>query len=171
MIYRSPFSGRNTDNIQVTSWLSSFSEFATLSLFGAPPGLCIWRSRIRLTAGKTSESQYDIAWYYCQYLSLRVRLSLIQENETFRDIVISLAATYGAFLTENSVYITNALLSGLYFISSFMHFEPWHMFTSFAQYMFYLPSCTFKITASLLSYLTCVHRRQHPHDVRNVQFA
>ncbi|KAG8773660.1 Chitin synthase, class 2, partial [Ceratobasidium sp. 428] len=36
------------------------------------------------------------------------------ENRTFRDIVISLAATYG-----------------LYFIGSFMHFEPWHMFTSF----------------------------------------
>ncbi|KAG8890885.1 Chitin synthase, class 2 [Tulasnella sp. 332] len=29
---------------------------------------------------------------------------------------------------------------GLYFISSFMHFEPWHMFTSFLQYMFLLPS-------------------------------
>jgi len=45
------------------------------------------------------------------------------ENRTFRDIVISLAATYG-----------------LYFIGSFMHFEPWHMFTSFIQYMFFLPS-------------------------------
>jgi chitin synthase len=30
---------------------------------------------------------------------------------------------------------------GLYFISSFMHMEPWHMFTSFIQYMFFLPSC------------------------------
>lgn len=53
--------------------------------------------------------------------------SLIETNETFRDIVISLAATYG-----------------LYFISSFIHFEPWHMFTSFMQYMFFLPSCTFQ---------------------------
>jgi chitin synthase len=48
---------------------------------------------------------------------------LIETNRTFRDIVISLAATYG-----------------LYFIGSFMHFEPWHMFTSFLQYMFLLPS-------------------------------
>jgi chitin synthase len=48
---------------------------------------------------------------------------LLRTNNTFRDIVISLAATYG-----------------LYFISSFMHFEPWHMFTSFIQYMFLLPS-------------------------------
>ncbi|KAG8683909.1 Chitin synthase, class 2, partial [Ceratobasidium sp. 423] len=36
------------------------------------------------------------------------------QNRTFRDIVISLAATYG-----------------LYFFASFMHAEPWHMFTSF----------------------------------------
>ncbi|KAI0720104.1 chitin synthase [Cerioporus squamosus] len=48
---------------------------------------------------------------------------LVETNATFRDIVISLAATYG-----------------LYFIGSFMHFEPWHMFTSFIQYMFWLPS-------------------------------
>ncbi|KAH9837347.1 chitin synthase [Rhodofomes roseus] len=48
---------------------------------------------------------------------------LIQNNAAFRDIVVSLAATYG-----------------LYFIGSFMHFEPWHMFTSFIQYMFLLPS-------------------------------
>lgn len=50
--------------------------------------------------------------------------SLIASNQAFREIVISLAATYG-----------------LYFFASFMHFEPWHMFTSFIQYMFLLPSC------------------------------
>ncbi|KAF8140633.1 glycosyltransferase family 2 protein [Boletus edulis] len=49
--------------------------------------------------------------------------NLVATNQAFREIVISLAATYG-----------------LYFISSFMHLEPWHMFTSFIQYMFLLPS-------------------------------
>ncbi|KAL6304892.1 chitin synthase 2 [Sparassis latifolia] len=49
--------------------------------------------------------------------------NLVKTNAPFRDIVISLAATYG-----------------LYFIGSFMHLEPWHMFTSFLQYMFLLPS-------------------------------
>ncbi|KAF9029992.1 chitin synthase [Hymenopellis radicata] len=48
---------------------------------------------------------------------------LLKDTPALQDIVISLAATYG-----------------LYFISSFMHFEPWHMFTSFLQYMFFLPS-------------------------------
>jgi len=49
--------------------------------------------------------------------------SLVRNNKTIQDITIALLATYG-----------------LYFISSFMHLEPWHMFTSFAQYMFLLPS-------------------------------
>ncbi|KAI8990609.1 chitin synthase 2 [Trametes punicea] len=48
---------------------------------------------------------------------------LVATNATFRDIVISLAATYG-----------------LYFFGSVIHLEPWHMFTSFIQYMFFLPS-------------------------------
>jgi len=48
---------------------------------------------------------------------------LVETNKTFREIVISLAATYGLYLT-----------------ASFMHFEPWHMFTSFLQYLFLLPS-------------------------------
>ncbi|KAI0360959.1 chitin synthase 2 [Trametes cingulata] len=48
---------------------------------------------------------------------------LVETNATFRDIVISLAATYG-----------------LYFFGSIIHLEPWHMFTSFIQYMFFLPS-------------------------------
>jgi chitin synthase len=65
--------------------------------------------------------------------------SLVKNNSEFRDIVLALAATYG-----------------LCFFSSFLHFEPWHMFTSFirepfhvflfnanhyfAEYMFLLPS-------------------------------
>ncbi|CAL1694392.1 unnamed protein product [Somion occarium] len=48
---------------------------------------------------------------------------LISTNKTFRDIVISVAGTYG-----------------LYLIGSLLHLEPWHMFTSFIQYMFLLPS-------------------------------
>jgi hypothetical protein len=56
-------------------------------------------------------------------VDLMCSIRLIKTNRTLQDIVIALLATYG-----------------LYFISSFMHFEPWHMFTSFIQYMFLLPS-------------------------------
>jgi chitin synthase len=47
----------------------------------------------------------------------------------FRDIVISLAATYV-----------------LWFVASILHFEPWHMITSFVQYLFLTPTygeCSF----------------------------
>jgi chitin synthase len=42
---------------------------------------------------------------------------------TFRDMVISLGATYG-----------------MYLVSSLLYFEPWHMLTSMTQYLFLLPS-------------------------------
>ncbi|KAG1857559.1 glycosyltransferase family 2 protein [Suillus tomentosus] len=64
---------------------------------------------------------------------------LVATNQALREIVISLAATYG-----------------LYFFSSFMHLEPWHMFTSFIQYMFLLPSC---------EYLCLMYAMCNLHDV------
>jgi len=48
---------------------------------------------------------------------------LFKESRVLQEMVVALLATYG-----------------MYFIASFMHFEPWHMFTSFIQYMFLLPS-------------------------------
>jgi len=48
---------------------------------------------------------------------------LVEKNQTFQQILVAVLATYG-----------------LYFIGSFMHLEPWHMFTSFIQYLFLLPS-------------------------------
>jgi len=50
-------------------------------------------------------------------------IKTLLDESAFRDIVISLAATYG-----------------LYILSSLIHAEPWHMITSFVQYMCILPS-------------------------------
>ncbi|KAF9103772.1 Chitin synthase, class 1 [Mortierella sp. AM989] len=49
--------------------------------------------------------------------------SLYFKDAMFINTVISLASTYG-----------------LYFIASFLFLEPWHMFHSFLQYLFMLPS-------------------------------
>ncbi|RUS20660.1 chitin synthase-domain-containing protein [Endogone sp. FLAS-F59071] len=46
-------------------------------------------------------------------------------NGPFRDIIISFASTYI-----------------MYFIASFLFFDPWHMFTSFIPYLFMMPSYT-----------------------------
>lgn len=50
-------------------------------------------------------------------------VTLFETSPAFRDIIISLGSTYV-----------------LYFFSSFIYGEPFHMFTSFAQYMLLLPS-------------------------------
>ncbi|OZJ02826.1 Chitin synthase 1 [Bifiguratus adelaidae] len=53
------------------------------------------------------------------------RVITLLGQSTFRDIIISLASTYV-----------------MYFVASFMFFDPWHMFTSFIQYLFLTPSYT-----------------------------
>lgn len=53
----------------------------------------------------------------------KLTVSLVFGNELFRDLVVSLMSTYA-----------------LYFVSSFLFFEPWHMFTSFLQYLLISPS-------------------------------
>ncbi len=57
------------------------------------------------------------------------------------------------FTMGNNVF-TNVIVStvstfGLYFFMSFLYLDPWHMFTSLAQYMILLPSyiCTLQIYA------------------------
>jgi len=47
----------------------------------------------------------------------------IVKNAAFRDIILSLLSTYG-----------------LYIVMSVLYFDPWHMITSFLQYLFMMPS-------------------------------
>lgn len=49
--------------------------------------------------------------------------SLLLSQSGFRNVVISLLATYG-----------------LYIIASILYLDPWHMITSFLQYLFLLPT-------------------------------
>lgn len=100
----------------------SFSVSATLSHYGVPHTPSTWLYHILPQAGETFLSKTAL-YLHLRAMAEPVPSSLITTNHAFRDIVISLAGTYG-----------------LYFIGSLMHFEPWHMFTSFLQYMFLLPS-------------------------------
>ncbi|KAG0344782.1 Chitin synthase, class 2 [Podila minutissima] len=50
-------------------------------------------------------------------------IGLLKVQGPFRDTVISLLSTYG-----------------LYIVSSLMHFEPWHMITSFIPYLLLMPA-------------------------------
>lgn len=46
----------------------------------------------------------------------------LMQDETFRGVILSLASTYGLYLAGSIIY-----------------FEPWHMFTSFIQYLGMMP--------------------------------
>jgi chitin synthase len=48
--------------------------------------------------------------------------SAILQNNSFRNIILSVVSTYG-----------------IYFAASFLFFEPWHMFSSLAQYLLLCP--------------------------------
>ncbi|QRV83038.1 chitin synthase [Ceratobasidium sp. AG-Ba] len=95
---------------------SKFTYGASVVLFGLCNVITLW------CAG------FTVYLAVPHSLSEWANFEKLLDNRTFRDIVISLAATYG-----------------LYFVGSFMHAEPWHMFTSFIQYMFFLPSFCFVI--------------------------
>jgi chitin synthase len=58
--------------------------------------------------------------------------SISMGNNVFTNLIVSTASTVG-----------------LYFFMSFLYLDPWHMFTSFLQYMILLPSyiCTLQIYA------------------------
>lgn len=53
----------------------------------------------------------------------QLSVSLFLLNGEFRDLVVATSSTYA-----------------LYFIASFLYFEPWHMFTSFIQYLLLSPA-------------------------------
>lgn len=86
---------------------------------------------IVLTHGAIVSSYLMFAAVYISVKSIKKELAEedgfsagdLFSNSIFRDLVISLASTYV-----------------LYFIASFMYLEPWHMFTSFIQYLLLSPS-------------------------------
>ncbi|KAK6457375.1 chitin synthase I [Scheffersomyces xylosifermentans] len=53
----------------------------------------------------------------------KITVALFLQNAEFRDLVVATSSTYA-----------------LYFLASFLYFEPWHMFTSFLQYILLSPS-------------------------------
>ena len=52
-----------------------------------------------------------------------VNFGILLKRPEFRNIIISMASTYG-----------------LYILSSILYLDPWHMITSFVQYLLLLPT-------------------------------
>jgi chitin synthase len=88
------------------------------------------------------------------YLSSMVIYAIIMMYTTFATIYIVVRQFTSNSITIGNNIFTNVVVSiastlGLYFFSSFLYLDPWHMFTSAAQYFALLPSyiCTLQIYA------------------------
>ena len=60
----------------------------------------------------------------------------IDVNDGFHKFLTSFFSSTGPGI----IIIALAATFGLYFVASFMYLDPWHMFTSFAQYLLLMPS-------------------------------
>jgi chitin synthase len=90
------------------------------------------------------------------YVSSMVIYSIIMAYTTFAGLYIAvkqLKDPNTKIQLGNNIF-TNLIVSsastiGLYFLMSFLYFDPWHMFTSSAQYFALLPSyiCTLQVYA------------------------
>ncbi|RDW69515.1 putative chitin synthase A [Coleophoma cylindrospora] len=88
------------------------------------------------------------------YLSSMIIYSIIMAYTTFATIYIIVRQFKENKITVGTNVFTNMAVSiastvGLYFLMSFLYLEPWHMFTSSAQYFALLPSyiCTLQVYA------------------------
>lgn len=88
------------------------------------------------------------------YLTSMIIYSIIMVYTTFATIYIIIRQFKESAITIGDNIFTNLIVStastvGLYFFMSFLYLEPWHMFTSSAQYFALLPSyiCTLQVYA------------------------
>ena len=90
------------------------------------------------------------------FMSSMIVLSVVMAYTTFASIYIVITQVRSPltkFILGNNIF-TNLIVStgstvGLYFLMSFLYLDPWHMFTSSAQYFALLPSyiCTLQVYA------------------------
>lgn len=89
------------------------------------------------------------------FLASLITFSIIMVYNTFAAIyIVARQLSDGSDIGFGNNVFTNLVVStlstvGLYFLMSFMYLDPWHMFTSSAQYFALLPSyvCTLQVYA------------------------
>ena len=83
---------------------------------------------------------YSIIMVYTTFAALYIVVKQLKDPKT--------AFTFGNNMFTNMIVSTSATI-GLYFLMSFLYLDPWHMFTSAAQYFALLPSyiCTLQVYA------------------------
>ncbi|GAA6023527.1 hypothetical protein JCM11491_005529 [Sporobolomyces phaffii] len=130
-----PFGGHGQDVISVANglFISTIGVTIVCALGNKPSGSRWWYIFvIVIFAALFVIAAYCTVWTV--YLQLREikdwsDYSALFSDSGFRDIVLALAATYG-----------------LYILSSILHYDPWHLVTSFLQYLLLVPSFIIVLT-------------------------
>lgn len=88
----------------------------------------------------TSMAVYSVIMAYTTFAALYIVIAQLKNPST--------SFTLGNNIFTNLIVSTGSTL-GLYFLMSFLYLDPWHMFTSSAQYFALLPSyiCTLQVYA------------------------
>lgn len=83
---------------------------------------------------------YSVIMAYTTFAALYIVISQLKDPHT--------SLTIGNNIFTNLIVSTGSTM-GLYFLMSFLYLDPWHMFTSSAQYFALLPSyvCTLQVYA------------------------
>ncbi|CEQ40468.1 SPOSA6832_02098 [Sporobolomyces salmonicolor] len=125
---KDPFGGHGTDVISVANglFIATIGITIVCALGNKPSGSSILPQQVYCTC-------WTIILTFQAVTDWSEPMELLKQSG-FRDIVIALAATYG-----------------LYVISSILHFDPWHLMTSFIQYMLLVPAFIIVLTIYSLS--------------------
>ncbi|GAA5918550.1 hypothetical protein JCM1841_003297 [Sporobolomyces salmonicolor] len=137
---KDPFGGHGTDVISVANglFIATIGITIVCALGNKPSGSRWWYMFVIVIFSLL----FCIA-VYCTCWTIILTFQAVTDwsepmellkQSGFRDIVIALAATYG-----------------LYVISSILHFDPWHLMTSFIQYMLLVPAFIIVLTIYSLS--------------------
>ncbi|GAA6029629.1 hypothetical protein JCM8097_000971 [Rhodosporidiobolus ruineniae] len=131
-----PFYGAGSDVISVANhvYIATLGVTLVCALGNKPAGSRVWYIIVMLLfAALFLIALYCTGWTVYWSVPHTVAgwkdVDALLSNSGFRDIVISLAATYI-----------------LYLVSSILHADPWHVFSCFIQYMLFLPSYISVIT-------------------------
>ncbi|KAA6411396.1 MAG: chitin synthase G [Lasallia pustulata] len=74
------------------------------------------------------------------YLVVRAFTSPTEKSLDLHDGVDKFLQSFFSSSSSGIIIIALAATFGLYFVASFMYLDPWHMFTSFPQYLFLMSS-------------------------------
>ena len=106
---------------------------------------------ISFVAARVSHSYLQVAAFFLAFKGVDNAVHNLAEgapltasdlfsNPIFRNIVISLLATLGLYILASLIFVRRLNRLANRYLTGVSQFEPWHMITSFIQYLLMAPS-------------------------------